>query len=406
MKALRFITAGNVDDGKSTLTGRLLYDSGSIHTDQLGVIKGQSKTESLDLALVTDGLRAERAQGITIDVAYRYFSTSQRNFILADTPGHAHYTRNMVTGASNAEAMLLLIDVQQGVTAQTMRHAGIAAFMGIQSVVFVLNKMDLVNYDEAVYLQLCAELKQRNTQWKFADMHLIPTSALLGDNVVRPSNTMLWYKGKTILDTLETLTFSLKMNLPARFQVQYILHNASAHYKGIAGPVLSGCFAVGDEVMIFPQQIVTHITKIEKNATPQSTASERENIVLHLERAVEIQRGDTIVKVLELPQKGKEIEARICWLDDMPMQPNIPYRLQHRFCRVEAIITQVVQKWEIQAGIYVAAENTLSMNEIAKVKIRTSAPLFYDSYDQNPRCGSAILIDTHTHQTVAAVLFE
>ncbi|UOX34609.1 GTP-binding protein [Flavobacterium sediminilitoris] len=409
MNTLRFITAGNVDDGKSTLIGRLLYDSDSIHTDQLGVLQKQTKQEDvdIDLSLITDGLRAEREQGITIDVAYKYFSTKKRKFIIADAPGHEQYTRNMITGASNSDLIIILIDARKGITEQTKRHASIGSLMGIQKAILAINKIDLVNYSETVFNQIKSDFEIIKEQLNYNEIDYIPVSALAGDNVVAKSNETPWYDGKSLLETLEEVQINSTENLVSRFQVQWVIRPKDEvyhDYRGYAGLVLSGVYQIGDKVSILPANIQTTIVNIEKNNNVVEKASAGENIVLHFENNIDISRGDTIVKVDETPIESNQINTWISWLDDTSLQIGKTYILQHRFKNVRVKIQSINQKWNVNDWEFVSADE-VKLNDIAQITIKTNQPLLYDSFTDNPKSGNAILIDETSFNTVGALMF-
>ena len=409
MNTLRFITAGNVDDGKSTLIGRLLYDSDSIHTDQLGVLQKQTKQEGvdIDLSLITDGLRAEREQGITIDVAYKYFSTKKRKFIIADAPGHEQYTRNMITGASNSDLIIILIDARKGITEQTKRHASIGSLMGIQKAILAINKIDLVNYSETVFNQIKSDFEIIKEQLNYNEIDYIPVSALAGDNVVVKSNETPWYDGKSLLETLEEDQIKSTENLVSRFQVQWVIRPKDEvyhDYRGYAGLVLSGVYQIGDKVSILPANIQTTIVNIEKNNNVVEKASAGENVVLHFENNIDISRGDTIVKVDEIPIESNQINTWISWLDDTSLQIGKTYILQHRFKNVRVKIQSINQKWNVNDWEFVSADE-VKLNDIAQITIKTNQPLFYDSFTDNPKSGNAILIDETSFNTVGALMF-
>lgn len=409
MNTLRFITAGNVDDGKSTLIGRLLYDSDSIHTDQLGVLQKQTKQEGvdIDLSLITDGLRAEREQGITIDVAYKYFSTKKRKFIIADAPGHEQYTRNMITGASNSDLIIILIDARKGITEQTKRHASIGSLMGIQKAILAINKIDLVNYSETVFNQIKSDFEIIKEQLNYNEIDYIPVSALAGDNVVAKSNETPWYDGKSLLETLEEVQINSTENLVSRFQVQWVIRPKDEvyhDYRGYAGLVLSGVYQIGDKVSILPANIQTTIVNIEKNNNVVEKASAGENVVLHFENNIDISRGDTIVKVDEIPIESNQINTWISWLDDTSLQIGKTYILQHRFKNVRVKIQSINQKWNVNDWEFVSADE-VKLNDIAQITIKTNQPLFYDSFTDNPKSGNAILIDETSFNTVGALMF-
>jgi len=406
---LKFITAGNVDDGKSTLIGRLLYDSNSVHTDQLGVLENKKshQNDTIDLALITDGLRAEREQGITIDVAYKYFSTDKRKFIIADAPGHEQYTRNMITGASNSELIIILVDARNGITAQTKRHASIGSLMGIKKVIIAVNKIDLVNYSEEVFNSIKADFENIKDQLNYDEIIYIPVSALIGDNIVEKSNNTPWYTGNTILDTLETIDFQSNETKSARFQVQWVIRPQEEElhdYRGYAGQIESGELKVGDEVIIYPSALTSKIKKIERHLKEVKTAYSSENIVLHLDDDIDISRGNTIVKVNEIPLQSNQIKSWICWLDNTPLQQGKTYLLQHRFNNVRTKIQSIdklwdIHNWELNDG------NEIKLNDIGQIQLKTNQPLFYDVFTENSQTGNAILIDETTNNTVAALMF-
>lgn len=409
MNTLRFITAGNVDDGKSTLIGRLLYDSDSIHTDQLGVLQKQTKQEGvdIDLSLITDGLRAEREQGITIDVAYKYFSTKKRKFIIADAPGHEQYTRNMITGASNSDLIIILVDARKGITEQTKRHASIGSLMGIQKAILAINKIDLVNYSEDVFKEIQSDFEKIKSELNYSAITYIPVSALAGDNVVTKSEKTPWYSGKALLETLEEIEIASTVNLESRFQVQWVIRPKDEQYhdyRGYAGLVLSGSYEVGDEIVVLPANITTKIKTIEKNNVSVDKVIAGENVVLHFENNIDISRGDTIVKKDELPTSANELKSWISWLDDSALQIGKTYLLQHRFKTVRVKIQTINQKWNINDWEFVAADE-IKLNDIAQITLKTNQPLFYDAFASNPKSGNAILIDETSLNTVGALMF-
>ncbi|MCJ1805610.1 GTP-binding protein [Flavobacterium covae] len=409
MNTLRFITAGNVDDGKSTLIGRLLYDSDSIHTDQLGVLQKQTKQEGvdIDLSLITDGLRAEREQGITIDVAYKYFSTSKRKFIIADAPGHEQYTRNMITGASNSDLIIILVDARKGITEQTRRHASIGSLMGIKKAIIAINKIDLVNYSEETFNQIQADFEEIKSQLNYDQIIYIPVSALVGDNVVNTSENTPWYSGKSILETLENVEIDSTDDLPARFQVQWVIRpkdDANHDYRGYAGPVLSGSYKVGDKVKVLPANIETSIVKIERNQEEVEQVVAGDNVVLHFEANIDISRGDTIVLNNQLPKEANQIDTWVSWLDTSDLQVGKTYLLQHRFKTVRVKIQQINRKWNINEWQFTEGD-TVKLNDIAQISLRTNQYLFIDSFTQNSKTGNAILIDETSYNTVGALMF-
>ncbi len=409
MNTLKFITAGNVDDGKSTLIGRLLYDSNSIHTDQLGVLEKRKSNEDdeIDLSLITDGLRAEREQGITIDVAYKYFSTAKRKFIIADAPGHEQYTRNMITGASNSELIIILVDARKGITSQTKRHASIGSLMGIKKAIIAINKIDLVDYSQDIFLKIKNDFQQIQDQLNYDEVTFIPVSALVGDNIVEKSAKTPWYNGETLLHQLETVSIETDKNLAARFQVQWVIRPKDEEhhdYRGYAGQILSGVYKVGDSIKVYPSNIESKIVKIERHLEEVQHAEAGENVVIHLENNIDISRGDTIVKTSEEPQTTNEPKAWICWLDNNALQQGKTYVLQHRFHSVRAKIKTIDQQWDINNWEFIPSEE-IKLNDIGQVVLKTNQPLFFDSFKENIHTGNAILIDETTKNTVAALMF-
>jgi sulfate adenylyltransferase subunit 1 len=409
MNTLRFITAGNVDDGKSTLIGRLLYDSDCIHTDQLGVLQKQTKQEGvdIDLSLITDGLRAEREQGITIDVAYKYFSTKKRKFIIADAPGHEQYTRNMITGASNSDLIIILVDARKGITEQTKRHASVGSLMGIKKAIIAVNKIDLLNYSENTFNQIQSDFETIKKELNYDEVIYIPVSALAGDNIVRKSENTPWYDGKALLETLETIELGTASELESRFQVQWVIRpkdEKNHDYRGYAGLVLSGTYKVGDAVTILPARIETKIVKVERNLEEVIQVSAGDNVVLHFEKDLDISRGDTIVLSDELPTESNEIKSWISWLDTQPFQLGKTYLLQHRFKNVRVKIQSVDQKWNVNDWEF-TKETEIGLNDIAQISLKTNQPLFYDAFGKNPKSGNAILIDETSYTTVGALMF-
>lgn len=407
MKLLRFTTAGSVDDGKSTLIGRLLYDSKSIFEDQLEAVKQASikrGNEHVNLALLTDGLRAEREQGITIDVAYRYFATPKRKFIIADTPGHVQYTRNMVTGASTADAAIILIDARNGVTEQTFRHTYIASLLGLRHIVVCVNKMDLVDYKQEVYDGILAKFKPFATELGIADSYFVPISALMGDNVVKKSEQMPWYQEGTLLSVLEEIPTSGDYNMEeARFPVQYVIRPQSDEYhdyRGYAGRVAGGVFHKGDRVKVLPSGLSTTIKKIDSFTGEQESAFPPQSVTLLLDDDIDISRGDMIVKADNLPQQTQEVEMMMCWMSERPMQIRGKYALKHTTRDARCIIQQVDYKVNVNTLEQMPADTPVQMNEIARVKIKTTQPLFFDSYSKNRKTGALILIDEGTNNTV------
>ena len=410
MNTLKFITAGNVDDGKSTLIGRLLYDSNSVHTDQLGVLEKQSKNISknsnIDLALVTDGLRAEREQGITIDVAYKYFATEKRKFIIADAPGHEQYTRNMVTGVSNSDLIIILIDARNGVTTQTKRHASIGSLMGLKKAIVAINKMDIVDYSEEVFNQIKNDFEALLPELNYNEVHFVPISALAGDNIVSKSENTSWYKGQNILELLETIEIETQENLPARFQVQYVIRpqEESLHdYRGYAGLVLSGKYKVGDEITILPANITTKIIRLERNLTDVEEVIAGDNVVIHLEKDVDISRGDSFILANDEVKQNNKITSWVCWLDSQNLQLGKPYILQHRFKSVRVKIKAINQRWDVNNWEFITTDQ-IGLNDIAQIEIQSNQPLIYDVFTENNKTGNAILVDETTHNTVGALM--
>ncbi|RDK87323.1 sulfate adenylyltransferase subunit 1 [Marinirhabdus gelatinilytica] len=406
---LRFTTAGSVDDGKSTLIGRLLYDSKSIFEDQLAAVETTSKRkghEGVDLALFTDGLKDEREQGITIDVAYRYFTTPKRKFIIADTPGHIQYTRNMVTGASTANAALILIDARHGVIEQTKRHAFIASLLQIPHVIVCINKMDLVDFSEKVYDEIVSQFESFASKLYVKDIQFLPISALLGDNVVNRSENTPWYKGAPLLYTLETLHISSDLNkIDARFPVQTVLRPQSEEfldYRGYAGRVASGIFRPGDEVAVLPSGFTSTIKTIDTLEGELEEAYAPMSVSITLEDDIDISRGDMIVKKNNQPEPVQEFDAMLCWLNDAPARPRAKYTILHTSNEQRAMIKEVIYKIDINTYAREEEDKSLEMNAIARVKIRTTRPLMMDEYRDNRVTGSFVLIDDATHETVAA----
>ena len=406
---LRFTTAGSVDDGKSTLIGRLLYDSKSIFEDQLEAITNTSKKkghDGVDLALFTDGLRDEREQGITIDVAYRYFTTPKRKFIIADTPGHIQYTRNMVTGASTANVATILIDARHGVIEQTKRHAFIASLLQIPHIIVCVNKMDLVDYSEEVYNNIVRQFENISSKMLVTDVRFIPMSALNGDNVVNKSKNMPWYQGAPMLHTLETMHISSDINkVDARFPVQTVLRPQSEghiDYRGYAGRVASGIFRKGDEVTVMPSGFTSKIKSIDTLDNELEEAFAPMSVSITLEDDIDISRGDMIVRSNNKPEASQDIEVMLCWLNNNSAKPRTKYTIKHTSNDQKAMIKEVVYKYNINTLERINDDSELNMNDICKVKIRTTKPLMVDSYRENRTTGSIILVDDATNETVAA----
>ena len=410
MDLLRFTTAGSVDDGKSTLIGRLLYDSKNIFEDQIQAVEESSKKrgdDHINLALLTDGLKAEREQGITIDVAYRYFATPKRKFIIADTPGHIQYTRNMVTGASTANLAIILVDARKGIVEQTCRHAFIANLLRIQHVIVAINKMDLVDYDEAVYESIIESFKSFSSRLgNFIDVTFIPISALNGDNVVDRLDNMAWYSGSTLLYHLESVYIGSDRNhVQARFPVQWVIrpHSNEHHdFRGYAGRVAGGVFKPGDEVQILPSGFTSEIESIHTADGPMDEVFSPLSCSLLLKEDIDISRGDMIVKVNNPPQRGQDIEAMLCWFSDKKMLMRGKYSLRHTTKEVKAIVSDLQYKININTLRKIEDDKEFGMNEIGRVSIRTSSPIYFDSYENNRTTGSFILVDDMTNETVAA----
>lgn len=409
---LRFITAGSVDDGKSTLIGRLLYDSKSILQDQLEVLEKHSKNKNedgVDLALLTDGLRAEREQGITIDVAYRYFSTSKRKFIIADAPGHVQYTRNMITGASNSDLMVILIDARKGVIEQTRRHSIIASLLQLKKVAVAINKMDMVDYSEDVFETIKADYSKMAEGLGLNDVTYFPISALKGDNIVSLSSTTGWYQGSSLLDYLEEVQLDEVHNSGSRFQVQYVIRPQTEElhdYRGYAGQIISGSFQKGDKIAILPAGIITEISSIEVNGTEVQETSEGQPAVIQIKEDIDISRGDLFASAEELPSVEKEVEVLLCWLDHKSLQPGNKYLIQHHSRQLRAVVKQVDYKINVNTLEQETVEGEIKLNEIAKVVIKTAQPLVFDDFISNKKTGSAILVDETSNATVAACIIQ
>lgn len=409
MDLLRFSTAGSVDDGKSTLIGRLLYDTKTVFQDQLDAIEATSKARGddyLDLALLTDGLKAEREQGITIDVAYRYFATPRRKFILADTPGHIQYTRNMVTGASTVNLAIILIDARHGVVEQTRRHSFIASLLGIKHLVVCINKMDLVDYSEIAYKKAVEQYEQFASKLQVPDIRYIPISALRGDNVVDKSEHMPWYEGSALLYTLETVHVGNDYNhVDSRFPVQYVIRPQSdeyVDYRGYAGRVSGGVFKPGDDVVILPSGFASKIKSIETADGPLTEAFSPMSVTITLTDNIDISRGDMIAKPENQPRASQDIELMLCWMNDKPLVPNGKYKIKHTSRDARCVVKDVKYKVDINTLHRVEGDATMGLNDIGRVLIRTTVPLFNDPYTRNRGTGSVILVDEFTNETVAA----
>jgi len=411
MDLLRFTTAGSVDDGKSTLIGRLLYDSKNTFDDQIEAIEKSSEQrgdENVNLALLTDGLKAEREQGITIDVAYRYFATPKRKFIIADTPGHIQYTRNMVTGASTANLAIILVDARHGVIEQTMRHSFIASLLRIQHLVVAVNKMDLVDYEEEAFNKIVTDFKAFASRLdNVVDVSFIPISALKGDNVVDKSEAMPWYQGSTLLYHLETVYVGNQENhVEARFPVQWVIRPQSDQhhdFRGYAGRVAGGVFKEGDDVTIYPSGFSTKIKNIYSADKTIDQAYSPLSVSITLEDEIDISRGNMIAKSNNPPKVGQDIEAMICWFSEAAkLAPRTKYIIRHTSNETKAMVTEINYKVNVNTLHKIEDDKNFSLNDIGRITLRTSAPLIYDTYKRNRTTGSFILIDPNTNETVAA----
>jgi sulfate adenylyltransferase subunit 1 len=410
MELLRFTTAGSVDDGKSTLIGRLMYDTKTIFEDQLEAVENTSKQRGdghVDLALLTDGLRAEREQGITIDVAYRYFATPRRKFIIADTPGHIQYTRNMVTGASTANLAIILIDARKGVIEQTCRHSFIASLLRIQHVVICVNKMDLVDYAEETFNKIVDEYKSFASRLDIPEVTFIPISALNGDNVVNKSEKTPWYQGSTLLYHLETVYIGPDANhVDARFPVQWVIRPQSDEwhdYRGYAGRVAGGVFKPGDEVTVLPSGFSSRIKKIHTSDGDLDEAYSPMSVAITLEDEIDISRGDMLVKANNQPEVSQNIDLMVCWFSEkQSLTPRSKLILKHTSAEVKALVQEIQYKVDVNTLHKVEDIQEMKLNEIGRIKVRTSAPIFADSYRRNRITGSVIFIDPFTNETVGA----
>lgn len=409
MELLRFTTAGSVDDGKSTLIGRLLYDSKAIFEDQMEAIERASErigNEEVNLALLTDGLRAEREQGITIDVAYRYFATPKRKFIIADTPGHIQYTRNMVTGASTANVALILVDARQGVLEQTRRHAYIASLLQIPHVIVCVNKMDLVDFSETVFEKIKADLEAIASKLSVKDVRYVPISALKGDNVVDRSTSMDWYQGPTLMYLLENIHISSDVNHEDfRFPVQYVVRPQSKDwpdYRGYAGRVASGAVKVGDTVTVLPSGFTSKVKTIDLYKESLDEAFAPQSVTITLEDDIDISRGDMLVREFDHPVVTQDLDMMICWFNERKLVPRGKYIIRHTSAEARCMIKEVEYKMNINTLEETHDDKEVCMNDIARVTLRTTKPLFVDSYNRNRITGSVILVDEGTNETVAA----
>jgi sulfate adenylyltransferase subunit 1 len=413
MDILRFITAGSVDDGKSTLIGRLLYDSKSIMIDQLEAIEKQSKNKEdgeIDLALLTDGLRAEREQGITIDVAYKYFSTPNRKFIIADAPGHTQYTRNMVTGASNSDLAIILVDARNGVVEQTRRHSIIASLLNLPHVVVAINKMDLVNNAQDVYNNIVIDYAEVAASLGLKDIKYIPISAINGDNIVEKSPAFPWYEGESLLHILENVEVANDINYTdARFPVQYVIRpqtEALHDYRGYAGKVISGIYKTGDAVTVQPSGVQSTISAIEIGGKLVTEAFAPQSVVLHLTDDVDVSRGDVIVQKNNQPSVENELDVLLCWMGNKPLIAGNKYLLQINSRVTRAVVKEIEYKLNVNTLLKEPAPEQAALNDIVKVKIKTATPVPFDSYKKLRANGGAILIDETSNVTVGACMIQ
>lgn len=406
---LRFTTAGSVDDGKSTLIGRLMYDTKSIFEDQLEAIERSSELRGdaiVNLALLTDGLKAEREQGITIDVAYRYFATPRRKFIIADTPGHIQYTRNMVTGASTANLAIILVDARKGILEQTCRHTFIASLLKIKHIIVCVNKMDLVDYDQEVFEQIQEEFKGFSSKLNIPDIRYIPISALNGDNIVDRSEKMTWYGGSTLLYTLETVQIASDANfVDCRFPVQRVIRPQSDEFhdfRGYAGQIIGGVFKPNDEVMVLPSGFSSKIKEIFAGKEAVAEAYYPMSVTMTLSDEIDISRGDMLVKTNNQPEVSQDIDLMICWLHQKKLQVRGKYIIKHTTQELKCIVKDVRYKVNINTLHRVEDDLEIGMNEIGRISIRTTKPLLFDSYSKNRHTGSLIIIDEFTNETLGA----
>ena len=413
MDILRFITAGSVDDGKSTLIGRLLYDSKSIMIDQLEAIEKQTKNKeagAIDLALLTDGLRAEREQGITIDVAYKYFSTPKRKFIIADAPGHIQYTRNMITGASNADLIIILVDARHGVVEQTRRHSIIASLLKIPHVVVAINKMDMVDYSQDVYNNIAIDYAAFANELGLKNVTYIPISALNGDNIVDKGEVTPWYDGPCLLSFLETVEVQDDLNYSEqRFPVQYVIRPQTDDlhdYRGYAGRIISGIYKKGDKVSILPSGLTSTISRIEKDGIEIEEAFAPQSIIIHLEDDIDISRGDVIVSANHKAKVEQEIEVLLCWMDTKPLRSGNRYLLQLNTRTVKSIVKDIQYKLDVNTLDKIYDTEQVGLNDVVKVTIKTALPLVFDSYQDLRNGGGAILIDETSNVTVGAAIIQ
>ena len=410
MDILRFATAGSVDDGKSTLIGRLLYDTKTVFEDQIESVERASRDrgdEHVNLALLTDGLRAEREQGITIDVAYRYFATPKRKFIIADTPGHIQYTRNMVTGASTADLALVLVDARKGIIEQSRRHAFLATLLEVPHLVLCVNKMDLVDYSQEVYDRIHAEFKAFATKLRIPDLSIIPVSALRGDNVVTRSENMPWYEGSSLLHHLENVHVASDRNLiDARFPVQYVIRpqsDAWHDYRGYAGQVAGGVLKKGDEVMVLPSGFTSQIKSVETADGEVDEAFPPMSVTIRLEDQIDVSRGDMICRPRNAPTAAQDIDAMICWMDEaQPLQVGRKYAIKHTTRTARTVVKSLQYRLDVNTLHRDEEADRLNLNDIGRVRLRTTVPLMSDEYSRNRTTGGFVLVDEATNRTVAA----
>jgi len=409
IELLRFTTAGSVDDGKSTLIGRLLYDSKSIFQDQLDAVEALSKSKGfdyIDLSLFTDGLKSEREQGITIDVAYRYFATPKRKFIIADTPGHIQYTRNMVTGASTANLAIILIDARKGMLEQTHRHAFISSLLRIPHAIVCVNKMDLVDYSQDIYDKIVMDFKAFSSKLGIKDIQFIPISALLGDNVVNRSKKMKWYEGSTLMYHLETVHISSDYNhVDCRFPIQYVIRPHTLEhqdFRGFAGRIEGGVYKPGDKVKVLPSGFMSSIKTIELNGDQIQEAFAPMSVTMTLNDEIDVSRGDMIVRENNLPEVGQDIDILVTWMSNQPLQLKSKVIIKHTTNESIGLINELKYKININTLHRIEGVDSIEMNDIARITIRTAKPLFYDSYKKNRVTGSIIIIDEQSNETIGA----
>ena len=409
IELLRFTTAGSVDDGKSTLIGRLLYDSKSIFQDQLDAVEESSKNKGfdyVDLSLLTDGLKSEREQGITIDVAYRYFATPKRKFIIADTPGHIQYTRNMVTGASTANLAIILVDARKGMLEQTHRHSFIASLLRIPHAIVCVNKMDLVDYSQEVYEKIVEDFKAFSTKLDIKDIQFIPISALAGDNVVNRSNNMDWYEGSTLMYHLENVHISSDKNhVDCRFPIQSVIRPHTLEnqdFRGFAGRIDGGVFKAGDKIKTLPSGFTSTIKSIELNGDNIDEAFAPMSVTMTLDDEIDISRGDMIVRENNVPNIGQDIDILVAWMSQTPLQTRTKIVVKHTTNECLGLVKELKYKVDINTLHRIENISSVEMNDICRISIRTSKPLFFDSYKKNRQTGSLIIIDEQTNETIGA----